>query len=92
VLGIDQKIRDLGTDLPPQSNAHNSAVTVQSAEINYTRALRSALLIALHKTYFSYAILRPKEDPVAGRLAPSTTAMYVLLIRHIASTDHPCGA
>jgi hypothetical protein len=77
VLRIDQKLRDMGID---QANIPNSPVAVQAAAAAYSRALRSNLLLTLHRTYFSYAIQRPKEDPVTGRLAPSIASMYVLLI------------
>ena len=80
VLRIDQKIRDMGVNPPPASHGPNSPITVQTAAAAYKRAIGSTLLLALHRTYFSYAIQRPKEDPVAGRLAPSTIAVYVHLI------------
>jgi hypothetical protein len=41
----------------------------------YKRAYKSFLVLNLHKTYFSFAIMRPKEDPLHGRLGKSTHAM-----------------
>ena len=43
----------------------------------FNRGLKSLMLLTLHKTYFSYAILRPEENAVEGKLALSVSATYV---------------
>ncbi|CAG8697523.1 10530_t:CDS:2, partial [Acaulospora colombiana] len=47
----------------------------RQAILAYKRGYKSFLALNLHKTYFSYSIMRPKEDPLHGRLGKSTHAM-----------------
>ncbi|CCA70585.1 hypothetical protein PIIN_04522 [Serendipita indica DSM 11827] len=42
----------------------------------FNRGLKCLMLLTLHKTYFSYAILRPEENAVEGKLALSVSATY----------------
>ncbi|KAG8866323.1 hypothetical protein FRC20_008814, partial [Serendipita sp. 405] len=42
----------------------------------FSKGLKYMLLMSLHKTYFSYALLRPDENTDTGKLALSISAMY----------------
>jgi len=87
VLLIDQKIRDIGvaTHIPSPSVLSTVPLTQTAipdeASSIYCRGLRSVLLLALHRTYFSHAISRPNENPVTGRMGKSIIAVYGLLTR-----------
>lgn len=76
VLRIDQKIREIDFT-SAQSSVPNSPPSLlrSNSSVLYINGLKSILFMALHKTYFAHAVLRPTEDPIAGRFATSTHAV-----------------
>lgn len=77
-LRIDQKIREINWDptaLPTSPTSGSPSPASRDANTAYVGALKSTLLLALHKPYFTNAVMRSHEDPIAGRFATSTQAM-----------------
>jgi hypothetical protein len=89
-MRIDSKIRQIDDDAcvahlqslvlhcgsQPSSPSYPKLPQVEALMKGYVRGLKNLALITLHKTYFSYAVLRPQEDPLGPKWAPSTEAMY----------------
>lgn len=90
VLRIDAKIRQIDVDScvsylqstvlanGSQSTSPNYPTLPHVSELmkGYVRGLKHVLLMTLHKTYFSYAVVRREEDPLGPKWTPSTNAMY----------------
>lgn len=90
MLRIDSKIRQIDDDAcvaylqslvlncgsQPSSPSYPKLLQVEALMKGYVCELKNLALMTLHKTYFSYAVLRPHEDPLGPKWAPSTNAMY----------------
>ncbi|KAG8831800.1 hypothetical protein FRC17_002552 [Serendipita sp. 399] len=84
VLLLDRKIREIdpmrhAEPIYDLSGANSSTAPPDwRKEIAkaFSKGLKYMLLMSLHKTYFSYALLRPEENTISGKLALSISAMY----------------
>lgn len=85
VLRIDQKIREIELDTRQVNAAGGSPVPsrTRDAIAPYINSLKCFMLMSLHRTYFSYAVTRPNEDPISGRFGTSTHAMFEAASTHI---------
>jgi hypothetical protein len=89
-MRIDSKIRQIDDDAcvtylqslvlssgsQPSSPSYPKLPQMEALMKGYVCGLKNLALMTLHKTYFSYAVLRPHEEPLGPKWAPSTNAMY----------------
>jgi hypothetical protein len=79
ILRIEQRLREYEAKCNSHTTWSSSFIPSAGKEVPsmYIQFRVSILTLALHKTYFSCAVLRPDEDPLGGRLGLSTKAMWV---------------